>query len=56
MKAPTTLRYLTHNKWLTVKEKGQLTIRLGERAKKLRERTPTATTLRGAARRRPQRA
>jgi hypothetical protein len=43
VKAQTTLRYLIRNKWLTAKqEEGHLTIRLGERAKKVREGTPTA--------------
>jgi hypothetical protein len=41
VKAPTTLRYLIRNKWLTAEQaEGKLTIRLGERAKKLREGVP----------------
>ena len=38
MKAQATLRYLIQNKWLEAEQdRGKLTIRLGERAKKLRE-------------------
>jgi hypothetical protein len=43
VKAPTTLRYLIRNRWLTAEqEAGHLAIRLGERAKRLRDGTPTA--------------
>ena len=38
VKAQTTLRYLIQNKWLTAdQDGGKFTIRLGERARKLRE-------------------
>ena len=38
MKAPATLRYLIQNNWLmATMDGGKFTIRLGERAKKLRE-------------------
>ena len=38
MKAQPTLRYLIENKWLAAgQDGGKFTIRLGERAKKLRE-------------------
>ena len=38
MKAQTTLRYLIQNRWLTAdQDAGKFTIRLGERARKLRE-------------------
>ena len=39
--SPTTLRYLIRNKWLAAEqEEGTFMIRLGKRAKKLREGTP----------------
>ena len=45
VKAQATLRYLIQNRWLAAaQDGGKFTIRLGERAKRLREGTEAAKT------------
>jgi hypothetical protein len=46
VKAQATLRYLIRNRWLaTEQDGGKFTIRLGERARKLREEKAVAKTV-----------